>query len=153
MPKDLKIGMIAGLVIVTAAMLWLFVGPGINIKEKNLSIRSTPQTTTLSETLETPDSRKKPELEVIQEYNPLPSNDEQIEEPEEEPEPVNTDNSQPEKVKSQRFHIIRSGETLSEIARHYYGSATKWRKILNANKHLIQDVNRLKPGTKIIVPE
>ena len=59
MPKDLKIGMIAGLVIVTAAMIWLFVGPGINIKEKKLSISSTPQTTTLSETVEKTDSRKK----------------------------------------------------------------------------------------------
>lgn len=149
MPKDLKIGMILGLVLVTAAMFWLFVGPGIDLKSRVLNTGSNPRTTTLPETSESETSVlvKSTEIEYTEENNQPPSDDKQSEETE------LANNWQPEIIKSQRFHIIRSGETLSEISHHYYGSATKWKKILDANKHLIQDVNKLKPGTKIIVPE
>ena len=152
MPKDLKIGMILGLVLVTAAMFWLFVGPGINLKARDLNIGSNPRTTALPETSEPETSVlvKSTEIEYTEENNQLPSDDKQSEESE---ETELANNWQPEIIKSQRFHIIRSGETLSEISHHYYGSATKWKKILDANKHLIQDVNKLKPGTKIIVPD
>jgi len=143
MPKDMKIGMILGLILVTAIMLWVFVGPGINLRATALNTESDSQTTPP----ETLDSTNRIETEVRQENNQLPSNDEQSEELE------LANNWQPEKIKTQRFHIIRKGETLSEISNHYYGSATKWRKILDANKHLIQDVSKLRPGTKIIVPE
>jgi nucleoid-associated protein YgaU len=151
MPKDLKIGMIVGLILVTAAMLWLFVGPGINLKATTLNIGINPRTTSQPETsepeTETSVLAKSTEIKYTEENNQLPSNDKQSEETE------LANNWQPKKIKSQRFHIIRSGETLSEISHHYYGSATKWQKILDANKHLIQDVSKLKPGTKIIVPE
>ena len=144
MPKDMKIGMILGLILVTAVMLWIFVGPGINLEVKVPKTGSNYQTTALPETSDSTDNI---EIEVRQENNQLPSNNEQSEELE------LAKNWQPKKIKTQRFHIIREGETLSEISSHYYGSATKWQKILDANKHLIQDVNKLKPGTKIIVPE
>ncbi|MBN1806284.1 MAG: LysM peptidoglycan-binding domain-containing protein [Sedimentisphaerales bacterium] len=152
MPKDLKIGMILGLVLVTAAMFWLFTGPGINLNARALNTQSNPRTTTPGPTekknsIKRQTQEQDTDIYVKEESNQLPSNDKQSEES----ELVN--NRQPEKIKSQRFHIIRPGETLSEISRHYYGSATKWQKILDANQHLIQDVSRLKPGTKIIVPE
>ncbi len=60
---------------------------------------------------------------------------------------------QTEKIKTQKFHIIRKGETLSDISHKYYGSANKWRIILDANRDEIEDVSKLKPGTKIISPE
>ena len=60
---------------------------------------------------------------------------------------------QPEKIKAQRFHIVATGETLSEISREEYGTSTKWRKILNANRNLIGDVNKLKPGTELVIPD
>ena len=63
------------------------------------------------------------------------------------------ENERLHKIKSQRFHIVQKGETLSGIAYKYYGSAAKWPKILEANKDLIKDANKLKPGTKIIIPE
>ena len=149
MPKDMKIGMILGLILVSAVMLWLFVGPGINLKAGALNIGSNPRTTALPETSEPEVSVlvNSTEVEYTEENNQLPSGYNQSEETE------LANNQQPEKIKSQRFHIIREGETLSEISQHYYGSATKWRKILEANKHLIQDVSKLRPGTKIIVPE
>ena len=142
----MKIGMLLGLVLVSAIMLWLFVGPGINLRATALNTGSDSQTTALPET---PDSTDRIEIETktVQENNQASLNDEQSEELE------LANNRQLEKIKTQRFHIIREGETLSEISSHYYGSATKWQKILDANKHLIQDVSKLRPGTKIIIPE
>jgi len=52
----------------------------------------------------------------------------------------------------QRTHIVQSGETLYDISRQYYGSADKWFKILEANRPLIKDANKITPGTKLIIP-
>jgi acetyl esterase/lipase len=62
-------------------------------------------------------------------------------------------NIQPETIRSQRFHIVRKGETLSEISYKYYGSAGKWRKIFGANRGTVKDANTVMPGTKLIIPE
>lgn len=68
-------------------------------------------------------------------------------------QPDLTQYEQAEKIKTQRFHIIQRGETLSKISAQYYGSAGKWRKILEANRDTIKDANKLTPGTKIIIPD
>ena len=60
---------------------------------------------------------------------------------------------QAEKIKTQRFHIIRKDQTLSAISRQYYGSPNKWKKIVNANRDIIKDPDKLKPGTKLIIPD
>jgi len=54
---------------------------------------------------------------------------------------------------AERFHIVRRGETLSDISYKYYGSADKWQKILDANRKMIKDVNKPKPDVKLIIPE
>lgn len=150
MQKDLKIGMILGLVLVSAAMLWLFAGPGINLNSRFPNLQSNSETTSQGETS---DSIIKTDT-VSEQKNEPPAGDEQpqaSEVPTEEPEwkqYVTT-----EKIQTQRFHIIREGETLSEISRLYYDSAQKWQKILDANRDIIADVSKLKPGTKIIIPE
>ena len=53
-------------------------------------------------------------------------------------------------IESQRFHIVRRGETLSQISSQYYGSSGQIEKILQANR--IEDADRIKPGTKLIIP-
>lgn len=60
---------------------------------------------------------------------------------------------QPETTRPPRFHIVRKGETLSEISREYYRSASKWRKIFDANRGTIKDANMVKSGTKLIIPD
>ena len=143
MQKDLKIGMILGLVLVTVAMLWLFAGPGISPKARVLNLDSNRQRAPLPETSgSTSSSETKTE-----ENSQLSETDNQSQEPEWK------QYWQAEKIKTQRFHIIREGETLSEISRKYYDSARKWQKILDANRDVIEDVSKLKPGTKIIIPE
>ena len=145
MQKDLKIGMILGLVLVTVTMLWFFAGSNLNPKARILNLRSNRETAAPPETFGPAQSS---EVETVREENkPLPATDNQSQEPEWKKY------RQEEKIKTQRFHIISEGETLSEISRKYYDSARKWQKILDANKGVIEDVNKLKPGTKIIIPE
>jgi len=145
MQKDLKIGMILGLVLVTVTMLWLFAGPGLNPKGRVLNLRSNRETPPPPET---PGATSSPETDTVrEENNQLSTTDNQSQEPEWKKY------RQAEKIKTQRFHIIQEGETLSEISRTYYESARKWQKILDANRGVIKDVSKLKPGTKIIIPE
>jgi nucleoid-associated protein YgaU len=58
-----------------------------------------------------------------------------------------------EKIKTTKFHIVLRGETLSGIARQYYGAPEQWRKILAANQKVIKDPDKLTPGTKLIIPD
>ena len=145
MQKDLKIGMILGLVLVTVTMLWFFAGSNLNPKARILNLRNNHETVPPPETLV---PAKSSEADTArEENNPLPATDNQSQEPEWKKY------RQEEKIKTQKFHIISEGETLSEISRKYYDSARKWQKILDANKGVIEDVNKLKPGAKIIIPE
>jgi len=146
MQKDLKIGMILGLVLVTVTMLWFFAGSNLNPKARILNLRSNRETA--APPPETFGPAKIPEAETAgEEKDQLSVIDNQSQEPEWKKY------RQDEKIKTQRFHIISDGETLSEISRKYYDSAMKWQKILDANRGVIEDVNKLKPGTKIIIPE
>ncbi|MHC5034076.1 MAG: LysM peptidoglycan-binding domain-containing protein [Planctomycetota bacterium] len=47
-------------------------------------------------------------------------------------------------------HIVQKGETLSEISRAYYGTASKWRDIAKANG--ISDPGRLQVGMRLTIP-
>ena len=60
---------------------------------------------------------------------------------------------QTEKIKPQRFHIVTKNQTLSDIAYKYYGSASKWSKIFEANRNVLSDPDKLQPGMKLIIPE
>jgi len=64
-----------------------------------------------------------------------------------------TVHEQTEKIETQRFHVVRRGDTLSEISQTYYGSSAKWRKIFDANKETIKSPDRLSPGQKLIIPD
>ena len=144
MQKDLKIGMILGLVLVTVTMLWFFAGSNPNQKVRFLSLRSNHETTPPETFAPTRSSA----IETAREENDqLSATDTQLQEPEWKKY------RQEEKIKTERFHIIQEGETLSEISRKYYDSARKWQKILDANRDVIEDVSKLKPGTKLIIPE
>jgi nucleoid-associated protein YgaU len=54
--------------------------------------------------------------------------------------------------KTQRDYVIQSGDSLSKIAKRFYGNATDWQKIYQANRDKIKDPNLIYPGQKIIIP-
>jgi nucleoid-associated protein YgaU len=51
-----------------------------------------------------------------------------------------------------RDYTIRSGDSLSKIAKQFYGDAGQWQKIYQANKDKIKDPDLIHPGQKIIIP-
>ena len=58
------------------------------------------------------------------------------------------------KIKAE--HEVKSGETLSDLALKYYGSAAKvnWMAIYEANKNKIgDDPNKIKPGQRLKIPK
>jgi nucleoid-associated protein YgaU len=52
-----------------------------------------------------------------------------------------------------RTYTVVKGDSLSKIAKREYGDANKWRKIYEANRHLIKDPDLIYPGQLLNVPE
>ena len=50
------------------------------------------------------------------------------------------------------FYEIVSGDTLGGIAKKYYGKASAYTRIFEANKDIISDPNKIYPGQKIRIP-
>jgi nucleoid-associated protein YgaU len=144
MQKDLKTGFVLGLVMVTVAVVWLSTRPGLSTKVRMLN----SQNTTLQELSDLPNERdaEDNQLSVI-DTRPEHSQRNQ-------PNVPNlTASNKSEKIETPKIHIVRTGETLSDISYKYYGSSNKWQKILDANRSQIKDANRLRPGTELIIPE
>ena len=59
----------------------------------------------------------------------------------------------PQAASKERTHTVASGDTLSSIAKQYYGDAGKWTKIFEANRDLLPDANSLKLGQKLRIPD
>lgn len=51
-----------------------------------------------------------------------------------------------------RTHTVVSGETLSKIAKHYYGNANAWSKIFDANKDKLKNPDLIHPGQVLKIP-
>jgi nucleoid-associated protein YgaU len=57
-----------------------------------------------------------------------------------------------EKERVEYYEIV-SGDTLGAIAKRFYGDASKYTRIQEANKELIPDPNKIYPGQKIKIPQ
>lgn len=51
-----------------------------------------------------------------------------------------------------QYHDVVSGDTLSAIAKKYYGDANQYMKIFEANKPMLSDPNKIYPGQKLRIP-
>ena len=49
-------------------------------------------------------------------------------------------------------HVVQSGDTLSKIALKYYGDASLYNKIFQANRDILKDPNKISPGQKLKIP-
>ncbi len=52
-----------------------------------------------------------------------------------------------------RTHTVAKGESLSQIAKQYYGDAKQWKKIYEANQDAIKNPDLIFPGQVIKVPD
>ncbi len=157
MQRDLKIGLILGLTLVITAVLWLATRPSLSPQDE---IPDLPEIITQQQNV-TPQKSAAPQQSVAP-PEPVVTNEPKPEDnqspavaaaPPPTPLPDLSQYEQTEKIKTQKFHIVQSGETLSKISSQYYGSAGKWQKILEANRQTIKDANKLTPGMKLIIPD
>lgn len=51
-----------------------------------------------------------------------------------------------------RYHLVQSGDTLSGLAREYYGSSGQFNVIFNANRDILSDPNKIQPGQRLRIP-
>lgn len=57
----------------------------------------------------------------------------------------------PPKTEAQRY-TVKSGDTLYGLARRFYGSGEKWRRIYEANEAALRNRDTLKIGTTLVIP-
>ena len=50
------------------------------------------------------------------------------------------------------YYVIQSGDTLSALAKRYYGNAKEYPKIFDANREVIKDPDKIFVGQKIRIP-
>jgi hypothetical protein len=66
---------------------------------------------------------------------------------------VNIDGLQAPPVQAKvEYYIIKKGDTLSAVAKQFYGKANDYPKIFEANREVIKDPNLIFPGQKIRIP-
>ena len=51
-----------------------------------------------------------------------------------------------------KTYTVVSGDSLSRIAKHVYGDANRWHDIFNANRDLLDDPDKIKPGQILKLP-
>ncbi len=54
---------------------------------------------------------------------------------------------------AERIHEVVPGDTLGAIAQKYYGKASLYMKIFEANRDILDDPNLIKVGQKLRIPE
>jgi nucleoid-associated protein YgaU len=51
-----------------------------------------------------------------------------------------------------RTHVVAKGDSLSKIARQYYGDANQWQRIYEANRDQISNPDLIHPGQNLKIP-
>lgn len=161
MQKDMKIGFFLGLTLVISAVIWLATRPNLSPEARIQQLHNMDSRRQSDEKPFVPAIVKSPEPDsIVEQIENLPPPPAEI--PGDDTEtgieneindlPDSTIYEQAEKIEAQKYHIVLKGETLSAISYKYYGSASKWRNILDSNPDIIKDANKIKPGMKLIIP-
>jgi uncharacterized protein YidB (DUF937 family) len=53
----------------------------------------------------------------------------------------------------ERWYTVAPGDSLSKIAKQFYGDAQQWRQIYDANREQVKDPDLIQPGWKLRIPE
>ncbi|MGB7393214.1 MAG: LysM peptidoglycan-binding domain-containing protein [Pricia sp.] len=49
-------------------------------------------------------------------------------------------------------HVVKSGESLSKISKHYYGDPMKYKKIFEANTGILDNPDVIHPDQVLVIP-
>ena len=59
---------------------------------------------------------------------------------------------EPEPPKPSQYHRVAAGDSLSKIAKQFYGDAMKYPVIFEANKPMLKDPDKIYPGQVLRIP-
>jgi nucleoid-associated protein YgaU len=51
-----------------------------------------------------------------------------------------------------QHYVVQKGDSLSKIAEQFYGDKMLYPKIFEANRDILTDPNKIKPGQKLRIP-
>jgi nucleoid-associated protein YgaU len=51
-----------------------------------------------------------------------------------------------------KVYVVKSGDSLSKIAKQHYGNANDWKRIFEANTDVLKDPDKIFPGQKLKIP-
>jgi nucleoid-associated protein YgaU len=60
--------------------------------------------------------------------------------------------AQPANLPQSQFYEVKSGDTLSKIAKQFYGDANKYSAIFEANRPMLKDPDEIFPGQMLRIP-
>ena len=63
-----------------------------------------------------------------------------------------TPNASTKPTRASRTYVVRDGDTLASISRKFYKSSGRWKKIRDANRHIVDDPGKLKAGQTLTIP-
>jgi nucleoid-associated protein YgaU len=66
---------------------------------------------------------------------------------------LNEETAAPEGEEPGRTYTVQSGDTLWAIAAEMYGSGGKYMKIIEANTSIQENLDRIKPGQVLVIPD
>ena len=69
------------------------------------------------------------------------------------PAPVAAPAPAAEPAAAEKVHVVEKGDTLGAIAKKYYGKASAYPKIFEANRDVLDDPDKIKPGQRLRIPD
>lgn len=114
----------------------------LNLANSNVSVAFDPATATVTLTGEAPDQATRERL-ILSAGNVegVAQVDDRLSVPANTPEAAS------------RFHTVARGDTLSAIAKTYYGNAGQYPKIFEANKPMLTHPDKIYPGQVLRIPD
>lgn len=52
-----------------------------------------------------------------------------------------------------RSYTVQSGDTLSKIAKEFYGNANDYNRIFEANRDKLESPDKIQPGQELVIPQ
>ncbi|MCP4452462.1 MAG: LysM peptidoglycan-binding domain-containing protein [Planctomycetes bacterium] len=172
MQKDFKIGLVFGAICLLGLLAWLATNKSLSSKARTESLfnQSQGQTPPASPVNVVPASNEQPvtsEAPGTDADTGQPIAQAEPPVPDPEPEPPVFSGREPNlnapedpateqlgpKIKTNRFHIVRQGETLSGISQKLYGTAKRWPQILQANSDRLDAPEKIRPGMYLVIPD
>lgn len=65
---------------------------------------------------------------------------------------IGVDSSIPAPAPAAQTYTVQSGDSLSKIAKHFYGNAGEYMKIFEANQDQLSDPDKIKVGQTLKIP-